>query len=268
MSLGGAVHSGFVMKRAKRELRHCPPNKLRSKLFPGDPHLWFSYSLIPPHSDLRLPQASLDHPDQHQYAPVGLVVKKPKSDALVWHTHLWRCFTNRHWFKHRILIPQTLADLSPVRAVSSLRLLVSVGLWPAQVTEDLRETKKKTRAPPLPQTAMYLGGKSPIVLPVRFGPSDFPWKWNITKREKKSSKYWDFKVMTGKGFYDFLCSICLHQKLLTNAVVSKSESRNYRSCLPKVCSGSLVFFFTRFIPTLRAGVTVFTQAGEQKFSLF
>ncbi|OWK17149.1 SLC22A9, partial [Cervus elaphus hippelaphus] len=31
--------------------------------------------------DLRLPHASLDHPDQHQYAPVGLEVKKPKLDA-------------------------------------------------------------------------------------------------------------------------------------------------------------------------------------------
>ena len=123
------------------------------------------------------------------------------------------------------------------------------------------------KSPLLPQITMYLGGKSPIVLPVKFGPSDFPWKWNVTKREK-SSKYWDLEVITGKGFYGFLCSICLFQRLLTNATVSISKSRNYRSCLPKFCSGRLVFFFTRFIPTLRAEVTIFTQAGGQKISLF
>lgn len=86
----------------------------------------------------------------------------------------------------------------PSEGSKLLRLVVSVGLWPAQVTEDLRETKEKEKSlsppPPLPPTHTYCIdlGKSLIVLPMRFGPSDFPWKWNVTK-ERRSSKYWNFE---------------------------------------------------------------------------
>lgn len=110
----------------------------------------------------------------------------------------------------------------------------------AQVTEDLRETKKKTRAPSS-HRRQCIWGKESYCVACETDQLTFPGNEILQKERRRAVNIGILKWWLGKDSRTFCVPFAFSKNFWPMQWFPKVESRNYWSCLPKVCSGSLVF---------------------------